>query len=308
MKTPCCLFSPAASSGRRAALWFVILSAAALRLGAASVESVAISSTAAPTYVRATDAQGKPAPETYIFMQGHYLGGTAADASETKMNFATITKYLALNLAKQNYFPTKEVAAAHVIITVHWGTTQIYEDPRGKEYLTEQLNRELASVNEAVAEGGMADTGGINQALSEGQSTVQSQDGAIARNAALLGYDRALSKEKRKMMPTSEELTMSVELNEERYFVILMAYDYQHMRREKKPKLLWVTRLSLRSPGNNFTEAMPTLALAGADIYGRQLNGLVRVKVPVQGGQVKLHDLEILGSEEKTAPAEKPAK
>lgn len=49
------------------------------------------------------------------------------------------------------------------------------------------------------------------------------------------------------MMPTSDELTMSVELNEERYFVILMAYDYQHMRREKKPKLLWVTRLSLRA-------------------------------------------------------------
>jgi hypothetical protein len=32
------------------------------------------------------------------------------------------------------------------------------------------------------------------------------------------------------------------------------------------------------------------------------------VKVPVQTGQVKLHDLEILSSDEKVPPAEKPAK
>jgi hypothetical protein len=277
-------------------------------LGAADTEAVAISSTAATFYVRGKDEAGKTVPETYIFHEGNFWGGSTADPSQTKLNFATLTKYLATNLAKQSYYPTREVATANILIRVDWGTTLTYEDPRGKQFLTEQLNRELAAVNSAVTESGMADTGGINQALSEGQNTTMSQDAFIARNAALLGYDRALGKEMRKMMPTPEELTMATELNEERYFVILMAYDYQFMRKEKKPKLLWVTRLSLRSPGNNFTDAMPTLALAGADVYGRQLNGLVRVKVPVQSGTVKLHDLQVIGEEKTPKPADQPAK
>lgn len=77
------------------------------------------------------------------------------------------------------------------------------------------------------------------------------------------------------------------------------------MRREKKPKLLWVTRLSMRGPGNNFTEALPALALAGAEVYGRSLPDLQRVRVNERKVEVIMSDLKVLGVEppadEKTA-------
>jgi hypothetical protein len=127
----------------------------------------------------------------------------------------------------------------------------------------------------------------------------------MERNAALLGYRRSLEKERTKALPSTQELTMSVELNEERYFVVLMAYDYQFMRREKKPKLLWVTRLSMRSPGNNFTEALPALAFAGADVYGKSLDGLQRVRVNDREVEVKMEDFKVLGTVEDKAEAPK---
>ena len=110
------------------------------------------------------------------------------------------------------------------------------------------------------------------------------------------------------MVASVQEQTMRMELAEERYFVVLMAYDYQFMKREKKPKLAWVTRLSIRGPGNNFTEALPALALAGAEVYGRNLDSLERIKVrDLPGGEVIMGDLKVIGVEEpgKETKAEK---
>ena len=100
-------------------------------------------------------------------------------------------------------------------------------------------------------------------------------------------------------MPSPEELTMSLELNEERYFVILMAYDYQYMKKQHKSRLLWATRISVRSPGNNFIEAMPALVEAGANVYGRQVDGLVRVDAGERGGRVDLGELKVMGTVEE---------
>jgi transcription elongation GreA/GreB family factor len=144
-------------------------------------------------------------------------------------------------------------------------------------------------------------------ALADRESTQASIQSAINRNAALLGYARSLEKERRQLMPTTAEIAMSSELNEERYFVILMAYDNAQARaKDQKPKPLWITRLSVRSPGNNFAEALPTMAKVGADLFGQQHDDLVRVRTPTQRGSVKLGELEVLGTaNEKAAPAKK---
>jgi hypothetical protein len=44
-------------------------------LEARDTDTVAISSTAAPTYQRPRDAQGRLQPESYLFFQGHFIGG-----------------------------------------------------------------------------------------------------------------------------------------------------------------------------------------------------------------------------------------
>ncbi|RXK56504.1 hypothetical protein ESB00_11745 [Oleiharenicola lentus] len=268
-------------------------------------DAIAICSTAAPGYVRPLDEKGKPVPETYVFMEGIHLEGGTRDRSEERMTYEEITRTLAVNLARQNYFPTRDVSAAQALIRVYWGTTQIYEDPQRDQNLA-ALNSAMANAQSQMESGGQVDTTELKQAINDNALAADGVEGAIERNARLLGYKRSLLKEEKNMMASVAEQTMRMELSEERYFVVLMAYDFQFMKREKKPKLLWVTRLSIRTPGNNFTEALPALAVAGAEVYGRNLDGLERIKVrDLPGGEVILGDLKVIGVEEK--PVEKKA-
>ena len=301
---------PAAKARRRVAgrmQWLAIGSVAlAGPLLAGSGNQIAVSSTASPAYVRALDAQGRPQPETYVFTKGHFLGSGTADSGISKISFPEVLANLAPNLAKQNYFPTKDVGRANLVIVVHWGTTLVYDDPQ-KAFAIEGLSAALKNYSDGVQANGSADAGTLNTLLGQQANAQDGAQGAIARNAALLGYAHTLARERQKIMPGTEEYTMSEELNEERYFVVLMAYDYQFMKREHRPRLLWVTRLSLRSPGNNFAEALPALSHAGGDVFGRQIDDLVRVRVPAQRGQVKLDELKVLGSFDDP-PAAPPGK
>ncbi len=272
----------------------------------AKLESIAISATAAPPYVRPVDAQGRLRPESYVFLEGQFMAGGTADASESHTSFTDLTRMLAKSLVQQNYFPGNDLGSADLLIRVYWGTTLTYDDPQ-KPFAAEALNAALTEFNTKVAQDGIADPGDLNTALDRGTAARESVEVAINRNAALLGYKRALEKETRRIMASTEEQTMRVELNEERYFVVLMAYDLKYMRAEHKPRLLWVTRLSVRSPGNNFTEALPALAKAGGKVFGRQVDGLFRVKVPLDSGQVKLRDMKIMGATEQ-APAQSEKK
>ncbi len=259
-------------------------------------DAIALSATSAPGYVRPTDAQGQARPETYVFAEGAHLGGMTADGSQSRHTFEDVTRVLAVNLAKQSYYPTKDVPAADLLIRVFWGTTTIAEDPEREQALARQQAALADYISVAARNEGDADPGALNEAKDRLASAQDNAMAAVDRNALLLGYRRNLDKERAKPMPTPAEVAMSVELNEERYFVVLMAYDYQFMRREKKPKLLWVTRLSMRSPGNNFTEALPALAFAGADVYGKSLDGLQRVRVNDRDVEVKMGELQVLGA------------
>ena len=263
---------------------------------------VAVSATAAPGYVRPVDARGKPLPESYVFAEGRFWGGDTADTRLEQVKFGDIAKMLAVNLAKQNYFPTKSPPTANLLLAVHWGVTSVYRDPM-RDITLDRLNEALATYNaSAAANGAEADPGALNAALADQGKAQTSAQGAVARNAALLGFRAALEKERRKPWVSADEQSMAEELNEERYFIIVMAFDYQELQKAHKKHLLWVTRISVGSPGNNFTEAMPAIAQAGAEVYGRQIEDLVRVNVPGHVGRVDFGELKVLGTVEDPSP------
>jgi hypothetical protein len=180
---------------------------------------------------------------------------------------------------------------------VHWGASQIYEDPQ-RDQAMDALKSALPAYQAAVQETGMADPGEMNaisDTLAWGRDNSQM---AMARNAALLGYARSLHRWGADNGYQSERAKMlRSELAEERYFVVLMAYDNHLLRREKKKKLLWVTRLSVRTPGNNFGEALPVLSQAGSHVFGRQTEDLVHVKANLREGRVDIGELKVVGTD-----------
>jgi len=68
----------------------------------------------------------------------------------------------------------------------------------------------------------------------------------------------------------SKELTdISRAASEERYFVIVSAYDYASAR-EKKKILLWRARMSTPSNGVNLEEVLPAMIASGGPHFGRE--------------------------------------
>lgn len=261
-------------------------------------ERIAVSSTAASNYKREQVGKSGPRPESYIFTKGHFVPGNTRDKALESMSFETLTRTLAPDLAKQAYYPTKDVANADLIIVVHWGTSHVYEDPQ-KDTNIERLNEAIASVNAQIQEGGIGDVSALNHVSDANAMTQDSVAGAMARNAVLMGYAqnmKALSSPHG--FVSEEEKSMRVELSEERFFVVLMAYDYQALKKQKTQQLRWVTRLSVRSPGNNFTEALPVLSKAGSHVFGHNLDGMVHIKANMREAQISLGDLKTLGTVE----------
>jgi len=137
-----------------------------VRLWAAAEASIAASATAGSDYVRPTDEKGALRPESYIFAEGKYFSGVTRDGSLERMTFTNITKTLAVSLAKQNYFPAADASSAQLVIMVHWGTTDIYEDPQ-RDLNQQALNEATAAYNASIAETGKADPTALNMALSD---------------------------------------------------------------------------------------------------------------------------------------------
>jgi hypothetical protein len=76
-----------------------------------------------------------------------------------------------------------------------------------------------------------------------------------------------------------------------------MAYDFQMMWKEKKHKLLWETRISLRQRGNDFGRQLPAMMLYASHFFGEETDGLVRNPIPE--GHVEVGEPTVIATPEK---------
>jgi hypothetical protein len=86
---------------------------------------------------------------------------------------------------------------------------------------------------------------------------------------------------------------MRAELEEDRYFVVLTAFDYQKLVKEKKSKFLWEVRFSIREHGNQFDKRLPAMISLASDYFGRDSQGLHHLDVPE--GKVEIGPVKSLG-------------
>ncbi len=113
------------------------------------------------------------------------------------------------------------------------------------------------------------------------------------QNAQMLGYDALLSGtsnlEFTALHGRHEDLIS--ELEDNRYFVVLMAYDFQELVKNQKHKLLWETRYSIRQRGNDFSEQLEAMSKYASKYFGQDSHGLLRKPLPE--GRVTLGKLEV---------------
>jgi hypothetical protein len=275
----------------------------------------AVSGRTSPDYVRTRQADGSFTPESYAFGKGGTWSGAMTDSSIDKMTFLDVAHVIALPLAGKNYIPSRDPRSAKLLIMVYWGTTHAPEHASGTNAYLRASNvmrfwvpkgpgfpppgsRDVM-IRSVTASSGTPSLQ-MSLAESEAMSAVEAEnrirDKEDALNASMLGYDSWwLQTAYYKDTPLDIfRQDMLDELENDRYFVVLMAYDFQLMWKQKKHKLLWETRFSVRQRHHDFDKDLPAMAQYASKYFGQDSQGLVRESIPF--GHVDIGELKSLGT------------
>jgi hypothetical protein len=136
----------------------------------------------------------------------------------------------------------------------------------------------------------------VSGALATSAAEDRSRDQMNAMNASLLGYSSWWDATGIFKGTPLEHRRQDIidELEHDRYFVIIMAYDFQKMWKQKQHKLLWEPRFSVRQRGVDFEKALPLMAKNAAKYFGKDSHGLLHEDLP--DGHVEVGPLKILGT------------
>jgi hypothetical protein len=114
------------------------------------------------------------------------------------------------------------------------------------------------------------------------------------QNAAMIGYDVEMENTARfkgtSFQSRWDEVISDVE--DRRYFVVLMAYDFELLWRAKKHKLLWETRFSIRQRNNDFDQQLAAMSEYASQYFGQDTKGLILK--PLREGHVTLGEPKVL--------------
>jgi hypothetical protein len=301
-------------SGRVGA-WAAVLAglastALALDFGGGN-EITAVSGKTSPGYSRARQADGTYVPESYTFGKGGLWAGAMQDASMDKVSFLELAHAMAIPLATQNYLPSTNPATTKLLIMVYWGTTRAPEHASGSNGYVHMQDAAGTLSSAAMQAGGTSGAAAKNagsaaaSASADGELTsalamiaaenkLREQEDLV--NIRMLGYESWLNQNQGDLRGTAfaqNRRDLYDEVEQNRYFVVLMAYDFQLMWKEKKHSLLWETRFSIRQLHHQFDKDVPTMAQYAARYFGQDTHGLVHDEIPL--GQVDIGEVKSLG-------------
>ncbi|MCB1124276.1 MAG: hypothetical protein KJT03_22180, partial [Verrucomicrobiae bacterium] len=260
---------------------------------------IVIKAVASEDYVKERALDKSKKIQTYQFMKGRYFAGLSKNPGMEKITFNDIVQDMAKSLVKQNYYPNPVLGEGDLLIVVHYGVTDFEES---LEDLMGWTSLEDMGYNDTIANaggGGTALDGATLDAINNFSFNLNSAGAVNSANdqsqyfkAQLLGMESAFSDR----LPIQEEYDLKHMLQEERYFVVLMAYDYPSVK-SGQPKLLWSTRYSIRAVGQSFADAIQDMNLVAGDYYGKNLKGLTKKRV-TDDSRVEMGEIEVIDSEE----------
>jgi hypothetical protein len=311
-----------------------LLSVAALLLLASSLSArtesltVSVRGQKAPDYQRVKLPNGTYKAERYVISNGGRFPGTTTDASMEKVGYPEVAGIVARHLATQQYYLAQKAKDADLLIAIYWGTTIPFNNSRyntatdqlstvAKDLKMDTIASRISLETGEIAPGGGGNTGGVvnnstemmanlEMAMARVEMENRERDAANAGNAQLLGYlddinDRRDITAWADVGDLQHDLVADVE--EQRYYIVVRAYDFKALQRDGKQLVRWTTRISIGAQGQGFDERFAQMVAAAGNAFGQQQ----RLRRRFYGDpNVNLGEIKYLG--ETSLPAAKGQK
>jgi hypothetical protein len=275
----------------------------------------AVASRKSASYIRIQLPNGTFVPESYVFGAGGVWRGEKVDATIDKVKFSEVAHIIAGPLASQNYVPAKDPNTTKLLIMVYWGTSHGEEHAsESNGYVNLQAAQEAKDSARMQSGGPPSGSGGgsvlnsfpksaderaaddrLTSALGAVVAENHMRDQSDFLNVNMLGYDSWWD-DTQKYVGTPLDFRrddLLGEIEEDRYFVVLMAYDFQQLWWKRRHRLLWETRFSIRERHHAFDKDLPSMAQYASQFFGQDSHGLVHTAVPM--GHVDIGDVKSLG-------------
>jgi hypothetical protein len=258
----------------------------------------AVYSKASRDYVRAQNPDGTFKAETYVLKNGGNFGGPRPDPTIDDLKFDHMSRIIGKALAGENYLPNDDPDMAGLLIMLYWGTTIVPSDnmaigtrpsdmawDRAESYaVTETGKTKTAAADGLIQGGNRADVTTFTQGETEIGGRLDAQ------SANILGYTGEI-------LRTSPHdpylMTLKDEVEHDRYYVVLLAYDYRGGRKFGFHKLLWETRFSIPETGYDFEKAFPAMTAIAEKYFGQDSPGLVHRNMGE--GHVDIGEVQSIG-------------
>jgi hypothetical protein len=319
MKTP----------GVRGRVLVMLAAAAVAAPGARADEQVTamVYARTAPEYRRERTKDGAFKPEFYALANGGRVAGTLADGTVERVTYPEVADVAVKLLAAQNYRYAQTKEQAKLLLMLQWGNTIGFNRSDQDKGVNDAAGA-LGDLNRALVALGLERVGGIRGAadvtinpngggedrtqIAQAAATDaaarfesamvmlfndnQVRDQINERNAKILGYTDELadSNDIRRWAGGGDRFTdLLADVEEGRYYIIVTAYDFERLTKHNERKVLWVTKVSVRSPGNRFDDSMTAMMKSAAKYFGQDRSRLIRDEQTK--GTVEMGDIKFIG-------------
>jgi len=215
---------------------------------------------------RAVTPPTKEQPAFYYPVLAGYREAGSLVAGEKSPPPAPVAKLLAKALAAQNYYVVgTNTPAPTLLLVFHWG------------YMNPQIDD-------------VGDSENPQQQFWNQREMLALVAGNTLKNIGVFDFKRA---------------DVLQAARDERYFVVVSAYDFAAAK-EKKKKLLWQAKLSTPSNGVSLAEVLPSIISAGGPHFGRETKLPELVNAPLaKEGKVEIGTPTIVDETGKPAAPKK---
>ena len=268
-------------------------------------------------YNRELRQDGAFKPEYYALSNGGRIYGTASDLTVDRVTYPQVAEIAMRLLAQQNYHYAQSKEQAKLLIVLQWGNTIGFDSTTYGLSVNEASSAYAALVAMIGPQGPGRGFAGSQTTNIDGSPPASGDPGAAAafetamlkllmdnrvrdqlneKNARVLGYmdDLADSNDIRRWAGGGDRYNDLIgDVEESRYYMVISAYDFPELAKNNKKKLLWQTRVSVRTPGNAFDDSVAAMLKSASKYFGQDSGRLIRGEE--SKGTVELGDLKFLG-------------